>query len=143
MRICECATVFCIHKYSFCRCDASSPVRTVEFILRYEASRTVRPYTVVRPYRVFESRLWADCSLTADVSARTRTVRLYSRTAEQLRNDSYSCTVDLGILADVHAAVHSAAARFVMILCMQSCFATDSDSYCCCGHGCWILGLWR
>ena len=56
-----------------------------EFILRYEASRAVRPYTVVRPYRVFESRLWADCSLTADVSARTRTVRLYSRTAEQLR----------------------------------------------------------
>ena len=41
--------------------------------------------TVEWPYRVFESRLWADCSLTADVSARTRTVRLYSRTAEQLR----------------------------------------------------------
>ena len=40
---------------------------TVEFILRYEASRAVRPYTVVRPYRVFESRLWADCSLSADV----------------------------------------------------------------------------
>ena len=42
-----------------------------EFILRYEASRAVRPYTVVRPYRVFESRLWADCSLTAEFSART------------------------------------------------------------------------
>ena len=42
-------------------------------------------------------------------------------------DDSYSCTVDLGILADVHAAVHSAAARFVMILCVQWCFATDSD----------------
>ena len=67
----------------------------------------------------------------------------YSRTAEQLRRrlvrSLYSCTVDLGILADVHAAVHSAAARFVMILCMQLCFATDSDLYCCCcSHGCQI-----
>ena len=35
--------------------------------------------------------------------------------------------MNLGISADVHAAVHSAAARFVMILCVQWCFATDSD----------------
>ena len=34
-------------------------------------------------------------------------------------DDSYSCTVNLELLADVHAAVHSAAARFVMILCMR------------------------
>jgi hypothetical protein len=72
---------------------------TVEFILRYEASTAVlvRPYTVVRPYRVFESRLWADCSLTADVSARTRTrtVRLYSRTAEQLRRRLVSFKIQL------------------------------------------------
>ena len=39
--------------------------------------------------------------------------------------------MNLGISADVHAAVHSAAARFVMILCMQLCFATDSDLYSC------------
>ena len=42
-------------------------------------------------------------------------------------DDSYSCTVNLGFLADVHAAVHSAAARFVMNLCVQLCFASDSD----------------
>ena len=42
-------------------------------------------------------------------------------------DDSYSCTVNLEVLADVHAAVHSAAARFVMILCLHWCFATDSD----------------
>ena len=35
--------------------------------------------------------------------------------------------MNLGFLADVHAAVHSAAARFVMILCVQLCFASDSD----------------
>ena len=35
--------------------------------------------------------------------------------------------MNLGFLADVHAAVHSAAARFVMILCVHLCFASDSD----------------
>ena len=37
--------------------------------------------------------------------------------------------MNLGISADVHAAVHSAAAtsRFVMIPCVQLCFASDSD----------------
>ena len=51
--------------------------------------------------------------------------------------------MNLGISADVHAAVHSAAARFVMILCMQLCFATDSDLYCCAAVMAAGLGLLR
>ena len=102
---------------SFWRCNSACLCHKDGIILRYcYYTAITRWERLFRMYRVFESRPPAYCSLTADVWARTRTVRRYSRTVEQISRLVRAGTVHLMSSADVHAGrqnenVRSAAER--------------------------------